>query len=730
MKSTALRHRLFIVVAAAVLPLAAMSGLALYAGYQQQRQQAERSGLDIARAFATAIDAELSRTAAVLDVLAHSVLLERGDLPGFHARIHGAREAQSGWRAVVLSEPDGKVILNSEVPYGDPVTPIVEHESLAEVARTSMPAVGYLAKGQGGRWAFPVRVPVVRDGKTRYVLSAVIDPAAILTLLQKQQVPGDWVVAVADRKGLRVARTRSMGETVGTPFSPTLVQMMERGGIEGTGITHNSEGEAVFTAYTRAMETGWVTAVGLPTTQVDASGRRSFMALGGGILLSIVVGLLAAFYMARSIATPMDRLRAAAIAMGRGERIPPPASDIREIRDVGASLVAASDELERARGEREELLRSEQAARATAESANRAKDEFLAMLGHELRNPVGAISNAASLLDNPRVGPDQAVRAKGVIMRQVSHLARLMDDLLDAGRAVMGKIVLRPEPLDLAAVVTQSLATLKATGRLAGHSVEQDLQSAWVSADPIRLDQVIGNLVVNAVKYTPEGGSIRVSVAREGAEAVLRVTDNGIGIDPALAPRIFDLFVQGDRQLDRSQGGLGIGLTLVRRLAELHGGTAAVSSAGTGRGSEFTIRLPAIEPAVPARGERALQNAQARHVLVIEDSADARDMLRMLLDLQGHRVDTASDGASGVEKALALQPQVALVDVGLPVMDGYEVARRIRAHAGGRQPYLVALTGYGTAEDRQRALDAGFDAHVAKPVDNDTLAAILAGTRP
>ena len=218
MKSTPLRHRLFIVVAAAVLPLAAMSGLALYSGYQQQRQQAERTGLDIARAFSTAIDAELSRTTSVLQVLAESALLERNDLPGFHGRANATRLQQTGWRAVVLSGLDGKAVLNSEVAYGEPLAPIVERESLEQVIRTSAPAIGFLAKGPNGRWAFPVRVPVTRGGKTRYVLSAVIDPAAILTLLQKQRVPGDWVVAVADAKGLRVARTRSMLETLGTPF--------------------------------------------------------------------------------------------------------------------------------------------------------------------------------------------------------------------------------------------------------------------------------------------------------------------------------------------------------------------------------------------------------------------------------------------------------------------------------------------------------------------------------
>ena len=730
MRRTSLRQRLFIVVAAAVVPLAIMSAVALYAGYQQQRAQAERSGLDIARALSTAVAAELRRTVSVLQVLSNSVLLERDDLSTFHARVRAARESQAGWRAVILSDIEGKSLLNSDLPYGGPIAPIVERESLAQVVSTGAPAVGYLAKGPEGRFAFPVRVPVIRDGKVRYVLSAVIDPQGILDLLQSQRVPGDWVVAVSDAKGLRVARTRSMQQSLGTPFSPTLVAMMQRNGEEGTGVTYSSEGDSVFTAYTRARETGWITAVGLATTQVDAAARSSFVTLGSGIALSIVVGILAAFALARSVAGPMERLREAAIAMGRGERVRSAASDIREIDDVAATLLTAVEEQARASAEREDLLQREQAARATAEAANRAKDEFLAMLGHELRNPLGAISNAASLLEHPNVNPDVAARARGVIARQVGHLTRLTDDLLDAGRALMGKIVLRPQPLDLATIAAQSLATLKASNRLRGHRVVEDLEPAWVDADPIRLDQIIGNLVVNAVKYTPETGTIRVSVRREGAEAVLRVADSGIGIEPALAARVFELFVQGDRELDRSQGGLGIGLTLVRRLAEMHAGTASVHSDGHGKGSEFTVRFPAIEP-TQAQGDApaSSQAARRREILIIEDNPDARETLRLLLEMMGHDVETASDGEAGLEKALALQPEIALVDIGLPKLDGYEVARRIRASRGLRQPYLVALTGYGTPEDRQRAFDAGFDTHVAKPLDHETLASILAASR-
>jgi signal transduction histidine kinase/CheY-like chemotaxis protein len=470
--------------------------------------------------------------------------------------------------------------------------------------------------------------------------------------------------------------------------------------------------------------------VGQSTALVEASARDSFLTLGTGVALSTLLGALAALFMARRIVGPITKLREAAIGMGRGQRFNAPELDVQELHDVSTTLAAADEAQARARAEHDDLLKREQAARASAEAANKAKDEFLAMLGHELRNPLGAISNAAHLLENEKLDGESARRTRAIIMRQVGHLTRLTDDLLDAARALMGKIVLRKRPVDLSAIAMQSIATLKGAQRLQNHRLIEDFQPAWVEADPVRLDQVICNLVVNAVKYTANGGTIRVTVRRDGNDAVLAVADDGIGIGPELAPHVFDLFVQGDRSLDRTEGGLGIGLTLVRRLAELHGGSVRMHSDGAGLGSEFTVRLPAIEAVAAAPGAAPIEQArsESRHILIVEDNADARDTLQMILEMDGHRVETAADGPSGLEKALALQPELALIDVGLPGMDGYEVARRIRASHGMRRPFLVALTGYGAPEDRERALEAGFDSHVVKPVDDRTLADILSSS--
>ncbi len=367
------------------------------------------------------------------------------------------------------------------------------------------------------------------------------------------------------------------------------------------------------------------------------------------------------------------------------------------------------------------LFGRQEAARAEAEAANRAKDEFLAMLGHELRNPLGAISNAAHLLVMTESRGDDTTRARDIIARQVQHLTRLVDDLLDVSRVVAGKVVLRLQPVELAETARR-IAALHGGGR---HVIAIDSTPVWVSADPTRLEQILTNLMANAVKYTQPGGEIAVSVGRERERAVVRVRDSGAGIRPELLPRVFDLFVQGDRSLERSGGGLGIGLTLVRHLVQLHGGTVEAASAGPGRGSAFTVRLPvlAVAPA-PAGAASAPIAGPARRVLVVEDNDDARETLRNLLHLFGHEVHEARDGDTGVEEARRLVPDVALIDIGLPGIDGYEVARRIRADVPRAQ--LVAVTGYGQPDDLERARAAGFDAHLVKPLDPRQLQEVLA----
>jgi PAS domain S-box-containing protein len=368
-----------------------------------------------------------------------------------------------------------------------------------------------------------------------------------------------------------------------------------------------------------------------------------------------------------------------------------------------------------------------QSGRDRAEQESQAKDEFMAMLAHELRNPLSAISAAVQVLDASKGQDAPALRARSIIGRQVHHLARLVDDLLDVGRVVTGKIALDRRPIDFADLVHRAVAVCGEHQN--GQRVEISSQGVWIDGDLVRMEQIVNNIVGNALKYTPAGGSIRVRVSAEGGDAVLRVEDNGYGIAPELLPRVFDLFVQGERTLDRAQGGLGIGLTLVRRLVELHGGSVSAFSEGPGRGSTFTVRLPKV--AAPQNTQTSLKHSPcagfSRRVLVIEDNRDAREMFRMMLELAGHEVLEAEEGLAGLELLKATRPDVAVIDVGLPGLNGYEIARRFREEPDSERVMLVALTGYGTPEAVERSRQAGFDHHLIKPVNAEALQEIMRG---
>jgi signal transduction histidine kinase/ActR/RegA family two-component response regulator len=364
------------------------------------------------------------------------------------------------------------------------------------------------------------------------------------------------------------------------------------------------------------------------------------------------------------------------------------------------------------------------------QDATRRKDEFLAMLAHELRNPLAPILNAAHVLSLRQTDDPILQRMREVVQRQVRHMARLLDDLLDVSRITHGKIELRKERVDLVAIARDALQTSRPFVEASQHEVSISLppEPLFVEADPARLEQVLTNLLNNAVKYTPSGGQIGITIARVGEEAVVRVRDTGAGISADFLPRVFDLFAQAQRSLDRSEGGLGIGLTLVRRLVEMHGGSVEAYSAGPGQGSEFTVRLPAQPDAQPARaaGSQAAPHAERpRRVLIVEDNLDAAETLADLLEHWGLEVRVACNGTAAIEAAREEPPGVALVDIGLPGMDGYEVVRRLREQAGLDQALLVALTGYGQEEDRRRARQAGFHVHLTKPVDLAELQRLL-----
>jgi signal transduction histidine kinase/ActR/RegA family two-component response regulator len=407
----------------------------------------------------------------------------------------------------------------------------------------------------------------------------------------------------------------------------------------------------------------------------------------------------------------------------------------RERQEALHDLQTLNSQLESRVAERTAALHAResdlQSALEALRGADRQKDEFLAMLAHELRNPLSAIRNAGEWLVRTFDADARVQKVLPILNRQTQLLTRLVDDLLDVSRIAQGRIVLQEEPLEIGAVVQQAVETVQLLIREKSHRLTVDgiREPVYVRGDRGRLAQSIGNVLHNAAKYTDDGGEIRIEVRPEGGEVAIQVRDNGIGIGPELLPRVFDLFVQSERTLDRAQGGLGIGLSVVKRLVEMHGGTVGAMSAGAGQGSAFTIRLPRIEaPAIAPTPARV--TGPCRRVLVVDDNADAAESLAIILRLQGHEVRAEYGAAAALEAAQRDCPDVVLLDIGLPSMDGYEVARRMRSDARLAATRIVALTGYGQPADKERARRAGFDAHLIKPLDFDALERILAEDGP
>ncbi|HUQ10368.1 MAG TPA: ATP-binding protein [Steroidobacteraceae bacterium] len=722
---SSLERRVFLVALAGLVPLAMLAFALLISGADAQRTRLLRAHDDTMMALLSAIDSELTSAFASLDVLASSPRLVRGDFAALKEEALELMRRRPSWANVVVSDARGQVMnaryATAVAPESTPPEPEV-----GEVIRTRQPLVGNLQLAPVFKeYAAPVRIPFIRDGEVRYVLSAHIKPDAILNLLTPQNIEQPGVIAVFDRGYNTVARTLNSQTSLGQPASKTLLPLLQSGQNDGIATTLTREGVPVYTIFRRSPMSGWWTAVGISRNSVDGPVVRAYYLLGGALLFSVLLGLAAALLVGRTIVRPMRELEHQALLLGAGQMPRMPQTRLPEVRRVAVALGAAHDA-------RETAFSREREARLAAEQASRAKDEFLAMLGHELRNPLAAITNASQIIDKKRAAlDDSGAAAATIIGRQAKHLARLTDDLLDAGRVILGKISLSRAPVDLATAVRGSLEVLRGSGSFSRHQVDVELAPAWMHADVTRIDQIVSNLVTNAVKYTPPGGSIRIRTRLEsqpsGNWAVLTVTDTGIGLEAELLPRVFDLFVQGERALDRSQGGLGIGLTLVRRLAELHGGVAEARSAGGGQGAEFSVRLPAIDaPAHAPPPAVSIPLLRGYHVALIEDNEDARMSLRMLLELEGHRVSEAGDGIAGVE-LLTSTPgiDIAFVDIGLPGMNGYATAQGIRA-ARGKSIRLVAMSGYGTDQDVERGERAGFDAYIVKPADMERVKQELA----
>jgi signal transduction histidine kinase/CheY-like chemotaxis protein len=467
-------------------------------------------------------------------------------------------------------------------------------------------------------------------------------------------------------------------------------------------------------------------------TSVDGANEGLYAllrALTVGLAASLALSALLAWRLSRRVLGPIDALMAGAAALGRGEPVRLPPLEIVELDDVGVALAAAAaerdralHERERAATERERLIGQIADALRIAEEANRSKDQFLAVLGHELRNPLAPITNAMQLMQIK--GDESTARERRIIERQLVHVTRLVDDLLDVSRITSGRLSIRRAPVRLAALLEQLVESVRPAvdGRALTLEIGAGTRDAWVSGDEVRLMQVFNNLLVNAIKFTPPAGSIRVTAVLSDSDVLVDVVDSGIGISADDIARIFEQFYQAPQQSDRSRGGLGLGLPIVTSLVEMHGGTVAVESAGPGQGSKFTVLLPVIE--APGSTMPAPLHASAVHsgrILVVDDNRDAADTCATLLEMSGYTVRVAYTPEAALQVLQQFRPDTAILDIGLPGMSGYALAGLMKAPPQSYCGKLVALTGYGQASDRAASSAAGFDAHLTKPVSPQEL---------
>lgn len=706
-----LRSHLLLLTLVVLVPLSLFGIGATLWITDREREVFEQGARERTLALVTAVDTELRGHADRLRALASSYDLQVGDLEGFRREVMRVLPTQSDWRDVILSSPGGEVQLRAALPVE--VARPVSLPDLATYGAVSggEPAFGNL-EDHGGEKLFNVRIPVETMGAPA-ILSALITPESILALLTPQRLPADWVGVVLDANQNIVARTLNHRGMLGRPASESLRQAL---GVASEGWFHGStiENFEVYTPYNRSPISGWAVALGIPAHRVEGTTDTSLAVLVVGLLAANIVALLFASLYSRRIARPIASLASAARALGEGARIRPPTeARFREVREVSQALLSSAQAI----GEREEKLRA----------ADQAKDEFLAMLGHELRNPLGALSSASQVLNVAEPGESAARDATSVISRQLERMTRLVDDLLDVGRVISGKVSLQRAPTDLAKVVTQVVENLRRGGFFKQRDVKVDVSPVWINGDETRIEQIVFNLLENAGKYTPPDGRISIRVFEEDGNAVFEVADSGIGMSPELLPRVFDLFSQGQRSIDRGASGLGIGLTLVKRLTEMHGGSVTAASAGSDLGSKFRLQLPTIPPPVQSASLASdpIRISQLRRVLLIEDNDDARRSMVTILRYYGYRVFEAADGFEGIATAEEIQPDCAIIDIGLPQYDGYEVAKRLRASPICRNMLLIALTGYGSENARREAEAAGFDDYLVKPVSPQDLAELI-----
>lgn len=762
------RQQLLLLTVGVLLPTVAFGGFVVWRLSAQQRQADERRLVQSARDLAVTLDLELSGFVRSLQALAQSTALDRGDLVSFRETADRVLKTQQPWLAIVLLDPTGQMLVHTGIDDGEPLPRANEIESLNVLVESGLPTVGSVAKGKRlGKLAFPVRVPVVRDGATRYVLTAVIEPAALAGIVSGTGSSlEEWTRVIVDGHGTVVARSRDGEQFVGRPATGTFRDHI-RPATEGVFPSVTLDGVPSYVGFARTRLGNWVASVAVARAAFDGPQNRwlaSMAAIGAAVLL---VSASAATVFARRVGASIAGAATAAEQLATGGRPymrPSSIAEVARLRDALRRSAALLSRRERER--RESLARAEaaladaDAARATAERASATKDQFLAVLSHELRTPLTPVMTAVQMLEGDRSLPPDVHDAITMVRRNVQLEVTLIDDLLDLTRVARGKIELYVTDIDLHGKLRHVVDGCVGEMQSKRQRLELKLEASRpvVRADSARVQQVIWNLLKNAVKFTPEDGTITVStrdVPHRDTDATtttttmttrhveVRVTDTGVGIEPDAMGKIFDAFEQGGAGVTRQFGGLGLGLTISKTLADMMGGSLSARSGGRGRGATFTLTLPVSAttspvvdsadepPATVAEGKPALRSTASGEkastlrgvrVLLVEDNYDTARAMSRLLGTFGCDVRIADTVAAATRAASAQPFDLVLSDLGLPDGTGYDLMRQLRASHGLTG---VAISGFGMEEDVRRSAAAGFAEHITKPVDIHRLKQVI-----
>ena len=699
---------------------------------RQSEREAQLRGLrETVRATSLLVDGQILQSLGALTALANSQNLQTGNLAAFYEEAAAIDRPPDVW--TILLDEGGTQLLNTAVPFGTPPPPPGPKERVAQVLATGKPLVSDLSIGPAtGRLLTTLYVPAKASPLGRWVVAQAFSVGHWSTAVLQTKSHDDWVIAVIDRNGKFISRSRRTQEMLGMQARPELVAAAA---AASSGLIKHStlEGISSYDAFTHSALTGWTVAVAAPVASIEASASQAVLWLTSGLCIALAAAVAGAVLLSRTLIRAMDSASASARALGEGRRPSPRPTRVHEVNALNEALADAGALLERERSrravaelEREKLLASERAARELAQSENSAKDQFLALLGHELRNPLAAIGGAVELLArNEAVAPEPR-RFVSIIQRQSSHLRRIVDDLLEIGRMLSGKLVLEKRPIDLAGCVRNFVDSLSMSEGARDHRLIADVDEVWVDGDFVRIEQIVSNLVGNALKFSAPGSRVEVSVRAAGNMAVFEVTDFGVGIENRFLTRIFEPFFQGPSLAGRQSSGLGIGLSLVRQLVELHGGTISVRSRGPGLGATFVVRLPRVERPVASNKLTTTPLECSRcHVLLVEDNDDARETTAIILRGLGYSVTEAADGDEAVQMARARVPAVVVMDLGLPGKTGLQVAGELKSVPALKHVPLIALSGYGQDRDKNASRAAGFADHLVKPVSLEALAAAI-----